>query len=144
MSEKVNGEKNASKPTIDPWGVPSELQICSVHDTVLYSTDLPDRRGVKRCLDKWQTLLPWCLALFTNTGSNPCNGREDKGGVAEGKKQRRVSYLDKCGRERDREMSNWRGGSYCDNGKMERDREVAWEVAGLCFCSLTAWQSSPD
>lgn len=116
--------------------------FCAWHCVVFHRS--PGQRGVKRCLDKWQTLLPWCLALFTDTWSSPWNGRKDKEGVAEGRNKRRVSYLDKRGRERDREMSNGGDGSYCDSRKMERDRELAWEVAGLCFCSLTAWQSSPD
>lgn len=53
----------------------------------------------------------------------PCNGREDKGGVAEGKKQRTVTYVDEQVGKRDGGMSNGGDGSYCDNGKIERDRE---------------------
>lgn len=90
--------------------------FCAWHCVVFHRP--PGQRGVKCCLDKWQTLLPWFLAEFTSTQSGPCNGREDKEGVAEGKKQRRVRYLDKQGRGRDREMSNGRDGSYRDNGKI--------------------------
>lgn len=73
--------------------------------------------------------------------SSPYNGRKDKERVAEDRY--RGSYLDKRGRERDRQRVMEETGVTVTTGRW-REIEGDWEVAGLCFCSLTAWQSSLD
>lgn len=120
MSKKVNGEKSLNKLTTDPWGVSSQWQICSVPDTVV-SYRLPGQRSVKPCLGKWQSPLPWCFAMFTDTWSSPYTGRKNKEGVAENRNKGGWTIWTRKGVERGRQ-SNGRDGSYCDNAKMERDR----------------------
>lgn len=139
MSGKVNeGESQQTNNRSLRSAVRVTNLFCAWHCVAFHRP--PGQRGVKCCLDKWQTLLPWCLAEFTSTQSGPCNGREDKEGVAEGKNQRRVNYLDKQGRGRDREMSNGRDGSYRDNGKIGYDTEVALLILLLFNClAVLSW-----
>lgn len=47
------------------------------------------------------------------------------------------------GRERDRRRVMEETGVTVTTGRW-REIEGDWEVVGLCFCSLTAWQSSLD
>lgn len=58
-------------------------------------------------------------------------------------KRGRASYLDKRGRERDRQRVMEETRVTVTTGRW-REIEGDWKVAGLCFCSLTAWQSSLD
>lgn len=140
------GEKTkTNKPTINLWGAPSQWQICSGPDAVLYSSDLLDR-GVSSAV--------WVSDKLFSHDASPC--------------LRTLVKSLQC-RERQRESSRnkegwaiWtsrgdgggRGGetSQCvmeetrvtvTTGRW-REIEGDWEVAGLCFCSLTAWQSSLD
>lgn len=90
-TEGVNvseGEQNKKQtPKTNIWSLRCAIRVtnlfCAWHYVVFHRSS--GQRGVKRCLDKWQTPLPWCLALFTNTWSSPWNGRKDKEGVAEGR-----------------------------------------------------------
>lgn len=122
--------------------MPSEWQICSVPDTVLYSTDLLDRgvSGVVWVSDKLfsHDALP-CLRTLVKSSQWKERQRES----SREQKQGRVSYSDKGGRERDRQRVMEEMGVTATTGRW-REMERDWEVAGLCFCSLTAWQSSLD
>lgn len=51
--------------------------------------------------------------------------------------------MDKLGREKDRQRVMEEMGVTVTTGRW-RDIDGEWEVAGLCVCCLTAWQSSLD
>ena len=109
--------------------------------TLLYFSDLLDRRvATTVCVSDKLFSHDALLCLRTVVKYLPWRKRQS----SRGKKQERVSYLDKR-REEEKDSDN-----------VEEEKEVIvttarwkkiegdWKVAGLSYCSLTTWQSSVD
>lgn len=69
--------------------------------------------------------------------------KRDKEREADGRQKRGGGRLDERGRERDGRTATAEEGVTVTTGRW-REIEGNREVAGSCFCSLTAWQSSLD
>lgn len=140
--ERKKGKKrNSDKPTTDPWGAPSGWQmLCAWHR--VESTDLQDRAvsGHVWVSDK---LLSHDAALCLRTLGEVLTMERKTKRVEEDRDEgrRRRGVFGQAG-ERER-RSNGRMGVTVTTARW-RQIEGGWEVAGCCFCSLTAWQSPLD
>ena len=145
MSERV---KRRKKQGTNNRSLRSAVRVtnllCAWHRVV--SCRPPGQRSVTRRLGKWQTL-PWCRAMFANTGqllTLAARTKRERGREDRSKGEGGAIWTSEQG-ERNRQRVMEETGVTVTTGERWRERwRGTGEVAGWCFCSLTAWQSPLD